>query len=143
MREVLSFQTPQEAAEAWANRYQNVDAHIEYGAVLFRAKDGSYRFGVTRKGSKGNGKRIRANVVFPLILGLLFDWCGRGRAVGLLHTHPMTPSGGVSQHFSQEDQHLTDGTYGLHFAYVYMIPYGGTVRNMRCFQKGEPMHPNA
>lgn len=121
--------TPWAAAAAWAELYRDIDPHCEYGALLYRRRrDGAYRyrFGKTRRGSEGNGRRIRPNVVRPLVLALLFDWVrGYGRVVGLLHTHPLSPSGRASSSFSREDMALTTGKYLLRLRYVFMIPCGG------------------
>lgn len=123
------FDSPWDAAAAWAERYRDKDAACEYGALLYAKKRGGatvYRCGVTRRGSRGNGRRIRPNVVRPLVLGLLFDWVrGCGRAVGLLHTHPLSPGGRVSDGFSDEDKALTTGRYLIRLRYVFMIPSGG------------------
>ncbi len=129
LRDRIYHDTPWDAAAAWADEYRNRDAQCEYGALLYaRRIGGGVRFlaGKTRRGSKGNGRRIRPNVVRPIVLALLLDWIfGYGRAVGLLHTHPLSPTGRVSDGFSQEDRDLTTGKYLLRLTYVFMIPSGG------------------
>lgn len=127
------------AAAAWAAEYRNRDTSCEYGALLYARRIGGtvrYRYGVTRRGSRGNGRRIRPNVVRPLVLALLLDWVrGYGRAVGLLHTHPVSPTGRVSQEFSAEDENLTTGRYLLRFTYVFMVPSGGD--GLLLYRRGE------
>lgn len=133
------YDTAWGAAAAWAAAYRNRDMSCEYGALLYARRAGGtvcYRYGKTRRGSSGNGRRIRPNVVRPLVLALLLDWVrGYGRAVGLLHTHPLSPAGRVSREFSAEDENLTTGKYLLRLSYVFMIPSGGD--SIYLYRRGE------
>lgn len=135
------FQSPLSAAESWARHYSSLNTDYEFGALLYERRDKhdvSYLVGKTRKGSKGNGSRIRPNVVIPIILALLLDWmCFFGKPIGLLHTHPISKNGKPSTAFSNEDKQLTTGRYGIKLLYVFMIPQGGG--RMLTFKQGDQL----